>query len=73
MQNSTKKNYPADTQKLRDFMYNLPYREYNATRKKLVEACKIPSYTFANWLQGVTRIPALAKDKINEVLNLNIF
>ena len=73
MQNFNKKIYPEDTQKLRDFMYNLPYCEYNATREKLVAACKIPSHTFTNWLQGNCRIPALAKDRINEVLNITIF
>lgn len=70
---NSEKDYPVDTKKLRDFMFNLRFCEYNATRKQLVEACMVPGYTFSNWLSGAARIPALAKQKINEVTGKQIF
>lgn len=33
----------------------------------------IQQYTLANWLSGNSRIPALAKQKINEVTGQEIF
>lgn len=68
-----KKNYSEDVKKLRDFMFNLRYCEYNKTRKLIVDACMIPAYTFSNWLSGAARIPELAKQKINEVTGKQIF
>lgn len=73
MQVKHEKNYRDDTKKLRDFLYHVPHCEYNATRKKIVEACMIQQYTLANWLSGNSRIPALAKQKINEVTGQEIF
>ncbi len=73
MQTNSKKDYPADAKKLRAFMLNLRYCEYNTTRKLIVDACMIPAYTFANWLSGRARIPELAKQKINEVTGQQIF
>lgn len=70
---SSEKDYPTDAKKLRDFMFNLRYCDYNATRKQIVDACKIPVYTFSNWLSGRAGIPALAKEKINEVTGKQIF
>lgn len=70
---NSEKDYPADTKKLRDYMFNLRYCEYNTTRKLLVEACMVPGYTFNNWLSGAARIPELAKQKINEVTGKQIF
>lgn len=70
---NSEKDYPADTKKLRDFMFNLRFCEYNTTRKQLVEACMVPGYTFSNWLSGAARIPELAKQKINEVTGKQIF
>lgn len=70
---NSEKNYTDDVKKLRNFMFNLPYCEYNKTRKLLVEACLIPAHTFSNWLSGAARIPELAKQKINEVTGKQIF
>ena len=73
MQMCDAKKYPEDAKKLRDFMFNLRYCEYNDTRKRIVEGCMIPAYTFSNWLSGSARIPALAKQKINEVTGVQVF
>lgn len=70
---NSEKEYSPDTKKLRDFMYNLRYCEYNSTRKLIVEECMIQGYTFTNWLCGVTKIPELAKQKINEITGKQIF
>lgn len=70
---NSQKNYPEDAKKLRDFMFNLRYCEYFTIRKRLIEACMVPSYTFNNWLGGIAKIPPLAKQKINETTNKQIF
>ena len=70
---NSEKDYPEDAKKLRSFMLNLRYCEYNTNRKQIVDACMIPAYTFSNWLSGNSRIPALAKQKINEVTKQQIF
>lgn len=73
MQENKGKDYSTDAQKLRDFMQNLRYCDYNTVRRKIVEACMVRGYIFANWLSGRSRIPELAKQKINEVTGTNIF
>ncbi|GFI53088.1 hypothetical protein [Duncaniella muris] len=73
MQAYKNKTFPTDAKKLRDYMFNLRYFDYFNVRAKIVEACMIPPYTFANWLGGRTRIPELAKQKINEVIGKQIF
>lgn len=73
MQIKDAKYYPEDAKKLRAFLYHVPHCEYNAMRKKIVEACMIQHYTLANWLSGNARIPPLAKQKIEEVTGQHIF
>ncbi|EXY46369.1 hypothetical protein AC094_14580 [Bacteroides fragilis] len=41
--------------------------------KKLADECKVPLYTFNNWRSGLVKVPELAKDKIEEVINTKIF
>ncbi|KAA6338515.1 hypothetical protein EZS27_013490 [termite gut metagenome] len=62
-----------DSQKLRTFLRSLPVCESSNTAKKLAEECKVPLYTFNNWRSGMTRMPELAKDKIEEVIGVKIF
>lgn len=73
MQEYMQKRYPADAEKLRAFMQNLRYCDYAKTRKQLVEACMVAPNIFNNWMCGVTKIPELAKQKINEVIGKQIF
>lgn len=68
---NTKKN--KDGLALRMFLRSLPACEAPGMAKKLADECKVPNYTFSNWRNGLIRIPELAKDKIEEVINEKIF
>lgn len=57
----------TDAQILRSWLNKVPYGEYNAVRSKMVEKCMVTKQTFANWQQGLCRIPKLAKSVINTV------
>lgn len=52
---------------LRDWLYEIPYREYRETVNTLVKVCGVPKYILDNWRNGRCRIPVLAKKAINEV------
>ncbi len=58
---------------LKNYMVNLSVAEYGVTKDKIVGACKVSNSIWLNWLNGRTRVPALAKQKINEVTNYQIF
>lgn len=71
------KNQLTDAEILHQWMQNLPYKNYNATRARLVSACMVPVDTFRNWMYGKSRIPMLAKREMNkigvEITGKNIF
>lgn len=73
MQVKHEKSYPEDTRKLRDYMFQLRHCDYLEVRKAIIEGCLVPTYTYSNWLHGRCRIPALAKQKINEIIGKEIF
>jgi hypothetical protein len=62
-----------DGMALRTYLRSLPVCESPEMAKKLADECKVPIYTFNNWRSGLVRIPELAKDKIEEVIGLQIF
>lgn len=62
-----------DGMALRNYMRSLPVCESPEMAKKLANECKVPIYIFNNWRSGLTRIPELAKDKIEEVTGTTIF
>ena len=53
--------------KLRAYFRSLPIEQSQEKAREMIEACKVPKSTFNNWRAGLSRIPELAKDKINEV------
>ena len=54
------------------WLYALIY-ESSEMAKKLANECKVPLYTFNNWRSGLVKVPELAKDKIEEVIQTKIF
>lgn len=62
-----------DGMALRSYLRSLSVCESPKMAKKLADACKVPIYTFNNWRSGLVRIPELAKDKIEEIINTKIF
>jgi hypothetical protein len=63
----------SDKEALNKFMKSVPYGEYSDVRRKIIEGCKVPTYTFSNWMSGIARIPELHKDKIEEIIGATIF
>ena len=70
-ENSSKKK--KDGMAIRTYLRSLPVCESSEMAKKLANECKVPLYTFNNWRSGLVKVPELAKDKIEEVLQTKIF
>jgi hypothetical protein len=58
---------------IRTYLRSLPVCESSEMAKKLANECKVPLYTFNNWRSGLVKVPELAKDKIEEVIQTKIF
>lgn len=58
---------------IRTYLRSLPVCQSSNMAKKLADECKVPLYTFNNWRSGLVKVPELAKDKIEEVINTKIF
>lgn len=63
----------SDKEALNKYMKSVPYGEYSNIRQKIIEGCKIPTYTLGNWMSGIARIPELHKDKIEEITGMKLF
>ena len=70
-ENSSKKK--KDGMDIRTYLRSLPVCESSEMAKKLANECKVPLYTFNNWRSGLVKVPELAKDKIEEVIQTKIF
>ena len=70
-ENSSKKK--KDGMAIRTYLRSLPVCESSEMAKKLANECKVPLYTFNNWWSGLVKVPELAKDKIEEVIQTKIF
>ena len=70
-ENSSKKK--KDGMAIRTYLRSLPVCESSELAKKLANECKVPLYTFNNWRSGLVKVPELAKDKIEEVIQTKIF
>ncbi|MDX9696246.1 MAG: hypothetical protein RBT49_10695 [Bacteroidales bacterium] len=55
------------------FINSLTVVDYYETRKKIMHECKITEHQFRHWKNGRTRIPELAKEKINEIAGKTVF
>lgn len=72
MEENTRKK-KKDGMAIRTYLRSLPVCESSEMAKKLANECKVPLYTFNNWRSGLVKVPELAKDKIEEVINTKIF
>lgn len=70
-ENSSKKK--KDGMAIHTYLRSLPVCESSEMAKKLANECKVPLYTFNNWRSGLVKVPELAKDKIEEVIQTKIF
>ena len=70
-ENSSKKK--KDGMAIRTYLRSLPVCESSEMAKQLANECKVPLYTFNNWRSGLVKVPELAKDKIEEVIQTKIF
>ena len=70
-ENSSKKK--KDGMAIRTYLRSLPVCESSEMAKKLANECKVPLYTFNNWRSGLVKVPELAKEKIEEVIQTKIF
>ena len=70
-ENSSKKK--KDGMAIRTYLRSLPVCESSEMAKKLANECIVPLYTFNNWRSGLVKVPELAKDKIEEVIQTKIF
>lgn len=68
-----KKKKHSDGIELQTYLRNLPVCQSTNMARILTEACKVPPSTFSNWRYGLSKIPELAKDKIEEVAGVKIF
>jgi hypothetical protein len=62
-----------DKELFRSFWKNLSRREKMELRKRILNECHILYPTLRNWLQGTSRIPPLAKEKIEKITGAKIF
>lgn len=57
----------------KEFVETLAVRDYAATRRKIINDCKITDQIFRNWKNGLSAVPELAKPIINEIAGYQVF
>jgi len=62
-----------DSEALRDFLNRFERHDKTYWISQLSEGCMVPRYTVLNWAKGLTRIQALYKQKIEEIIGQEIF
>ena len=62
-----------DSEALRDFLNQFEKHDKTYWISQLSEGCMVPRYTVLNWAKGLTRIQALYKQKIEEIVGQEIF
>ena len=65
--------FKPDATALREKLKSMSFGERVFTREKLAKGCMVKPATISNWCLGLTRIPALHKCKIEEILGEKIF
>ncbi len=65
--------FSKDTLAFRDFLHKLSRNEMIAMVDRIVQGCMVPRHTVWNWSRGLSRIPALHKCKIEEIIGEKIF
>ena len=62
-----------DSEALRDFLNRFEKHDKTYWISQLSEGCMVPRYIVLNWAKGLTRIQALYKQKIEEIIGQEIF
>ena len=52
---------------LKEWFETLPLGQTKEIRAEITSRCKITDPIWSNWLRGVTRVPELAKDVLNDI------
>lgn len=62
-----------DSEALRDFLNQFEKHDKTYWISQISDGCMVPRYTVLNWAKGLTRIQALFKQKIEEIIGQEIF
>lgn len=65
--------FKPDATALREKLKSMSFGERAFTRERIIQGCMVNANTLNNWCYGLTRIPALHKCKIEEILGEKIF
>lgn len=63
----------SDLNEFRDWLDSLTVSEYPDVRKRIIDECRITEQKFRHWKAGNSRVPELAKEKINEIAGKPVF
>lgn len=67
-----KKGYKS-ADELREFLDNVPHKDYKIWRQKIADICMVSSEVVRFWLIGATKIPRICKHIIEEAAGKKIF
>ena len=67
-----KKGYKS-TDELKEFLDNVPHKDYKIWRQRIAEVCKVSPAVVRFWLEGTTKIPAACKFVIENAAGMKIF
>ena len=56
-----------------DYLNNTRYEDYFIIRSRIINECRINDQIFRNWKNGYSKIPELAKEKIEQIAGISIF
>ena len=62
-----------DSEALRDFLEQFERHDKVYWISQLSAGCMVPRHTVRNWYRGLVRIPALYKQRIEEIIGQEIF
>jgi len=62
-----------DSEALRDFLNQFERHDKTYWISQISEGCMVPRYTVLNWAKGLSRIQALYKKRIEEIVGREIF
>lgn len=64
---------PIEQNELAQWLDTLTVPVYREMKKEIITKCRITDQIFRHWKSGNTSIPVLAKEKINEIADEEVF